>query len=166
MEFGVLDTLNLLGSLGLFLIGMKIMSDALMELAGNRMRRIMAELTSNRFKGMLTGLFITGLIQSSSSTTLMVVSFVNAGLLSLTEALGVRIAAPLPRQQRLKDDAREFCVPGPLQQPAPIKEDRADHQLLDGLIELVLFGEVVESGGDAFRREGAVLLGLWRRPRV
>jgi phosphate:Na+ symporter len=93
MEFGVFDTLNLLGSLGLFLIGMKIMSDALMELAGNRMRRIMAELTANRFKGMATGLFITGLIQSSSSTTLMVVSFVNAGLLNLTEALGVIMGA-------------------------------------------------------------------------
>ena len=93
MSFGVLDILNLLGSLGLFLVGMKIMSEALMELAGNRMRRVMARLTSNRFKGMLTGLFITGLIQSSSSTTLMVVSFVNAGLLELTEALGVIMGA-------------------------------------------------------------------------
>ena len=93
MQFGIVDTLNLLGSLGLFLVGMKIMSDSLMKLAGNRMRRIMAGLTANRFRGMTTGLFITGLIQSSSSTTLMVVSFVNAGLLSLREALGVIMGA-------------------------------------------------------------------------
>ena len=91
ISFG--DILNFLGSLGLFLVGMKIMSDALMELAGNRMRRVMAGLTSNRFIAALTGLFITGLIQSSSATTLMVVSFVNAGLLQLTEALGVIMGA-------------------------------------------------------------------------
>ena len=69
------------------------MSDALMDLAGERMRKIMIRLTSNRFKGVLTGLFITGLIQSSSATTLMVVSFVNAQLLSLTEAISVIMGA-------------------------------------------------------------------------
>ncbi len=93
MQFGIVETLNLLGSLGLFLVGMKIMSESLMKLAGNRMRRVMAGLTANRFRGVTTGLFITGLIQSSSSTTLMVVSFVNAGLLNLTEALGVIMGA-------------------------------------------------------------------------
>ncbi len=87
------ELLNLLGSLGLFLYGMKVMSDALMDLAGERMRKIMIRLTSNRFKGALTGLFITGLIQSSSATTLMVVSFVNAQLLSLTEAISVIMGA-------------------------------------------------------------------------
>ena len=85
--------LNLLGALGLFLYGMKVMSDALMSLAGHRMRTLMVKLTSNRFKGVLTGLGITGLIQSSSATTLMVVSFVNAQLLSLTEAIGVIMGA-------------------------------------------------------------------------
>jgi phosphate:Na+ symporter len=87
------EFLNLLGSLALFLYGMKVMSDALMELAGEKMRKIMIRLTSNRFKGMLTGLFVTGLIQSSSATTLMVVSFVNAQLLSLTEAISVIMGA-------------------------------------------------------------------------
>lgn len=87
------EILNFLGSLGLFLVGMKVMSDSLMDLAGNRMRRVMAGLTSNRFLAASTGLFITGLIQSSSATTLMVVSFVNAGLLQLTEALGVIMGA-------------------------------------------------------------------------
>jgi len=89
----VSELLNLLGSLGLFLVGMKVMSDALMDLAGNNMRRIMASLTSNRFSAALTGFFVTGLIQSSSATTLMVVSFVNAGLLQLTEAIGVIMGA-------------------------------------------------------------------------
>jgi phosphate:Na+ symporter len=91
ISFGIV--LNFLGSLGLFLVGMKVMSDSLMDLAGNRMRRVMASLTANRFLAAGTGLFITGLIQSSSATTLMVVSFVNAGLLKLTEALGVIMGA-------------------------------------------------------------------------
>ncbi|MFV1965183.1 MAG: Na/Pi cotransporter family protein, partial [Pirellulaceae bacterium] len=69
------------------------MSDALMDLAGDKMRKVMIQLTSNRFKGVLTGLFVTGLIQSSSATTLMVVSFVNAQLLSLTEAISVIMGA-------------------------------------------------------------------------
>ena len=93
MEFSFAVLLNFLGSLGLFLVGMKVMSDSLMDMAGNRMRRIMAGLTSNRFMAAFTGLFITGLIQSSSATTLMVVSFVNAGLLQLVEALGVIMGA-------------------------------------------------------------------------
>jgi len=85
--------INLIGAIGLFLFGMKIMSDALMSLAGNRMRLLMVKLTSNRFNGVLTGLGISGLIQSSSATTLMVVSFVNAQLLTLTEAIGVIMGA-------------------------------------------------------------------------
>ena len=93
MDISITVVLNFLGSLGLFLVGMKVMSDSLMDMAGNRMRRIMASLTSNRFMAAFTGLFITGLIQSSSATTLMVVSFVNAGLLQLTEALGVIMGA-------------------------------------------------------------------------
>ena len=87
------DLLNFLGALGLFLVGMKVMSDALMRLAGDSMRRLMSNLTANRFLAAFTGLTITGLIQSSSATTLMVVSFVNAGLLRLTEALGVIMGA-------------------------------------------------------------------------
>lgn len=93
MNIELTDLLNLLGALGLFLYGMKVMSDALMELAGRKMRGFMATLTSNRFLGVGTGIMITGLIQSSSATTLMVVTFVNAGLLRLTEAISVIMGA-------------------------------------------------------------------------
>ncbi|MDP6456824.1 MAG: Na/Pi cotransporter family protein [Candidatus Marinimicrobia bacterium] len=93
MTYGFTDILTLLGSLALFLYGMKVMSDALMELAGDKMRKILAAATSNRFLALLTGLFITTAIQSSSATTLMVVSFVNASLLTLTEAVGVIMGA-------------------------------------------------------------------------
>jgi len=93
MQFGIPEILTLLGSLGLFLYGMKVMSDALMELGGNRMRSVLAATTSNRFFALLTGFTITSAIQSSSATTLMVVSFVNAQLLTLTEAVGVIMGA-------------------------------------------------------------------------
>lgn len=93
MEYGIVEILTLLGSLGLFLYGMKVMSDALMKLAGDRMRAVLAATTSNRFFALLTGFMITSAIQSSSATTLMVVSFVNAQLLTLTEAVGVIMGA-------------------------------------------------------------------------
>ncbi len=93
MEYGFFDFLTLLGSLGLFLYGMKVMSDALMQLAGDKMRSILASATSNRFLAVLTGFTITAIIQSSSATSLMVVSFANAGLLSLTESIGVIMGA-------------------------------------------------------------------------
>ncbi|MEY8020223.1 Na/Pi cotransporter family protein [Muriicola sp. SD30] len=93
MEFGLIETLQLLGSLGLFLFGMKVMSDALLLLAGNRMRNILATMTSNRFLGITTGFLITSVIQSSSATTLMVVSFSNASLLTLTESISVIMGA-------------------------------------------------------------------------
>lgn len=85
--------LTLIGSLGLFLYGMKLMSEALQKVAGNRMRQILAAMTNNRIKGVLTGLLVTTAIQSSSATTVMVVSFVNAGLLSLIAAVGVIMGA-------------------------------------------------------------------------
>ena len=93
MEFGTLDFLELIGSLGLFLFGMKVMSDALLQLAGNKMRSILARLTSNRVLGIFTGFMITSVIQSSSATTLMVVSFSNAALLTLPEAISVIMGA-------------------------------------------------------------------------
>ncbi|MGB5676946.1 MAG: Na/Pi symporter, partial [Gammaproteobacteria bacterium] len=93
MAYGISDILTLLGALGLFLYGMKVMSDALMELAGDRMRSILSTTTSNRFFAVLTGFAITAIIQSSSATSLMVVSFVNANLLTLTEAIGVIMGA-------------------------------------------------------------------------
>ncbi|MCW8826480.1 MAG: Na/Pi symporter, partial [Gammaproteobacteria bacterium] len=93
MDYGFTDILSLLGSLGFFLYGMKVMSDSLMKLAGDNMRNILATTTSNRFYAILTGFVITAAIQSSSATTLMVISFVNASLLTLTEAVGVIMGA-------------------------------------------------------------------------
>lgn len=93
MEYGFTEILQLLGSLGVFLFGMKVMSDALLLLAGSKMRSILAKMTSNRVLGIGTGFLITSLIQSSSATTLMVVSFANAGLLTLVESIGVIMGA-------------------------------------------------------------------------
>ena len=72
MEYGFTEILQLLGSLGVFLFGMKVMSDALLLLAGSKMRSILAKMTSNRVLGIGTGFLITSVIQSSSATTLMV----------------------------------------------------------------------------------------------
>lgn len=85
--------LTLVGSLGLFLFGMKMLSESLQKVAGDRMRNILAAMTSNRVKGILTGLLVTMVVQSSSATTVMVVSFVNAGLLSLVQSIGVIMGA-------------------------------------------------------------------------
>jgi phosphate:Na+ symporter len=93
LHYGFYDILQLFGALGLFLFGMKVMSDALMSLAGDKMRHILASMTSNRLFGILTGFFITSVIQSSSATTLMVVSFANASLLTLTESISVIMGA-------------------------------------------------------------------------
>ncbi|NNE92679.1 MAG: Na/Pi cotransporter family protein [Verrucomicrobiales bacterium] len=87
--------LKILGSLGVFLYGMKVMSEGIQQTAGERMRKIMATMTHNRVTGVLTGVTTTGLIQSSSATTVMVVSFVNAGLLTLVESIGVIMGANL-----------------------------------------------------------------------
>ncbi|WP_425392801.1 Na/Pi cotransporter family protein [Ekhidna sp.] len=93
MEYGLLDLLNLLGALGFFIYGMKVMSEGIQKVAGAKMRTILSSMTSNRFKGVFTGFTITSLVQSSSATTVLVVSFVNAGLLSLTESIGVIMGA-------------------------------------------------------------------------
>ena len=93
MDYGLFDFLKLIGSLGVFLFGMKLMSEALQKVAGARMRHILSAMTSNRVKGVMTGILITAIIQSSSATTVMVVSFVNAGLLSLIESIGVIMGA-------------------------------------------------------------------------
>lgn len=84
---------GLLGGLGLFLFGMKIMSEGLQKIAGDRMRKILAALTNNRIVGTLVGIAVTAIIQSSSATTVMTVGFVNAGLLSLVQAIGVILGA-------------------------------------------------------------------------
>ncbi len=93
MEYSFYDFLKLIGSLGLFLYGMKIMSEGLQKVAGDRLRSILTAMTTNRVTGVLTGVLITALIQSSSATTVMVVSFVNAGLLTLGESISVIMGA-------------------------------------------------------------------------
>ena len=89
----ILQIFTLLGALGMFLYGMNLMSSGLQKAAGDRLRGFLSAMTSNPFKGVLTGLGITSVIQSSSATTVMVVSFVNAGLLTLTQAIGVIMGA-------------------------------------------------------------------------
>ena len=84
---------QVIGSLALFLFGMKYMSEALQRFAGQGMRNVLASFTSNRFKSICTGAFVTTVIQSSSATTVMVVSFVNAGILKLRNAIGVIMGA-------------------------------------------------------------------------
>ncbi len=93
MTFGVFEILSLIGALGFFIFGMKIMSDGIQKFAGDQMRSILRQITQNRFAGILTGFGTTAIIQSSSATTVMIVSFVNAGLLSLRQAIGVIMGA-------------------------------------------------------------------------
>ena len=93
MDYSFFDFLRLIGSLGLLLYVMKIMSEGLQKFAGDSLRRILTAMTTNRVTGVLTGVLITALIQSSSATTVMVVSFVNAGLLTLTQSIGVIMGA-------------------------------------------------------------------------
>ena len=93
MNFGFFEILTLVGSLGFFIYGMKIMSEGIQKLAGSKMRNILGAITNNKFAGIFTGFFTTSVIQSSSATTVMIVSFVNAGLLSLRQAIGVIMGA-------------------------------------------------------------------------
>lgn len=93
MDYSLLDFLGLLGAVGLFLYGMKVMSEGLQKAAGDRLRNILSAMTRNRFAGLLTGCAITALIQSSSASTVMVVSFVNAGLMSLSQSMAVIFGA-------------------------------------------------------------------------
>lgn len=89
----ILQILTLLGAMGMFLYGMNMMSSGLQKAAGTKLRGILSSMTSNRFKGVLTGVGVTAAIQSSSATTVMVVGFVNAGLLTLMQAVGVIMGA-------------------------------------------------------------------------
>ena len=90
---GILQIFTLLGAMGMFLYGMNLMSSGLQKAAGDRLRGFLSAMTSNPFKRVMTGVGITALIQSSSATTVMVVSFVNAGLLTLVQAIGVIMGA-------------------------------------------------------------------------
>ena len=86
---------GLLGGLALFLFGMEQMTDALKIVTGDRMRRLLARLTTNRFKAVFTGAFVTAVIQSSSVTTVLTVGFVSAGLLRLTQSIGIIMGAEI-----------------------------------------------------------------------
>lgn len=119
MQYTFIDFLQLLGSLGLFLYGMMIMSEGLQKTAGDRLRKILTAMTTNRVTAVLTGMTITALIQSSSATTVMVVSFVNAGLLTLTQSIGVIMGANIGTTVTawiisifgFKVDMAAFCLP-------------------------------------------------------
>ena len=94
MTFEVIaGALKIFGALGFFLYGMKIMSEGLQQVAGSKMRQILSVMTTNRFTGLATGFLITAILQSSSATTVMTVSFVNAGIISLVESAGVMMGA-------------------------------------------------------------------------
>ncbi len=93
MNYSIIDFISLLGAVCLFLYGMKVMSEGLQKVAGDRLRNILGIMTRNRVTGVLTGILITALIQSSSASTVMVVSFVNAGLMSLAQAMAVIFGA-------------------------------------------------------------------------
>jgi phosphate:Na+ symporter len=93
MTYGIWDFLMLLGALCIFIFGMKVMSEGLQKMAGQRMKGILKGMTSNRFMGVMTGFILTVMLQTSSGTTVLVVSFVNAGLLSLFQAMGVIMGA-------------------------------------------------------------------------
>ena len=89
----MMSIFTLLGALGMFLYGMNLMSGGLQKASGSKLRNFLASMTSNPFKGVMTGLGITSVIQSSSATTVMTVGFVNAGLLTLSQAIGVIMGA-------------------------------------------------------------------------
>ena len=89
----VTEIMGLLGGLALFLYGMQMMSQGLESAAGNKMKQILEKLTSNRFLGVLVGAAITGVIQSSSATTVMVVGFVNSGMMTLNQAVWIIMGA-------------------------------------------------------------------------
>lgn len=93
MEFGFLDAIKVLGALGFFIYGMKVMSEGVQKAAGNQMKKVLGTMTKNRYLGVLSGFLITALVQSSSATTVMTVSFVNAGLLTLLQSAGIMMGA-------------------------------------------------------------------------
>jgi Na/Pi-cotransporter len=92
-SWGIAKLLMLIGALGFFIYGMKVMSEGLQQAAGNKLRGMLGSITSNRVKGVLTGFGITSIVQSSSVTTVMTVSFVNAGLMTLRQSAGVMMGA-------------------------------------------------------------------------
>ena len=93
---GFFEVLSLIGGLALFLYGMDVMGDGLKKLSGSKLEMILAKLTSNRLKGFLLGFVVTALIQSSSATTVMLVGFVNSGLMTLGQTISTITAPKVP----------------------------------------------------------------------
>ena len=93
MNYSLFEFLQLIGSLGIFIYGMKVFSDSLQKVAGSRLRSILKGMTTSRFRGILSGLGATAITQSSTTTTVLVVSFVNAGLLTFIESTGLIMGA-------------------------------------------------------------------------
>ena len=90
---GIFDVFTMFGGLGLFLYGLHMLSEGLKSSAGNKLKAILEKLTTNRFMGVLVGFLVTAIIQSSSATTVMLVGFVNAGLMNISQAFGVILGA-------------------------------------------------------------------------
>ena len=95
MEFGILTIIELIGGLALFLFGMNVLSDSLERMAGGKLEQILRKLTSNPFKGLLLGIVVTAIIQSSSATTVMLVGLVNSGIMQLTQAIHVAMGSAI-----------------------------------------------------------------------
>ena len=92
-NFDIFNVLTMIGGLALFLYGMETMGGGLAKMAGGKLERILEKLTSNRILGVILGLFVTAVIQSSSATTVMVVGFVNSGIMKLSQAISVIMGA-------------------------------------------------------------------------
>jgi phosphate:Na+ symporter len=113
-----IDVLNLVGGLALFLYGISMLSDNLQAVAGKKMRQILKRITGTPFKGLLVGLGVTAIIQSSSATTVMLIGMVNAGIMSLQQAVGVIMGANIVTQLLLNlllliwRHCLSFCNPG------------------------------------------------------
>ena len=111
---GISVLFSFIGGLGMFLYGMHVMANGLQHFAGGKMQRLMSFLTQNRLMAILVGTLVTAVIQSSSATTVMVVGFVNAGMLNLSQAVGVIMGANIGIPERV----RQFFEPGILCAPA------------------------------------------------
>ena len=109
---GISVLFSFIGGLGMFLYGMHVMANGLQHFAGGKMQRLMSFLTQNRLMAILVGTLVTAVIQSSSATTVMVVGFVNAGMLNLSQAVGDHRVAGIPER------VRQFFEPGILCTPA------------------------------------------------
>lgn len=140
--------LSMAGGLGLFLYGMRIMSDSIEKVAGARLRGILERLTTNRFMAILVGVFFTALVQSSSACTVMVVSFVNSGLMTLTQAAGVILGA------NIGTTVTALLVSFKLEKAAPVI------LLLGVLILMFVKKQKISRWGEAIIGFGILFMGL------